>query len=147
MKSLILMTILGLSSNVFSAEYLVKLTRASGFSPIARSSQLIISEDGKITSVVNVQSKITKSAVGTLSAKALANLKDTIERIADDAVLVDLDAKRPQCADAPGRRVEINKGGKTLIVSAVRNCHKYEVAGADANNLSKLAESLDSIAH
>lgn len=147
MKAIFLMTILSLSSNAFSAEFLVKLTRASGFSPIARSSQLIISEEGKITSVVNVQSKITKSAVGTLSAKTLANLKDTIERVADDAVLVDLDAKRPQCADAPGRRVEINKGGKTLIVSAVRNCHKYEVAGADASNLSKLAESLDSIAH
>ena len=101
-----------LSSQAMSAGVLLKLSRGSGFSPFPRSTSLVITDTGEVFKQISERRLVRKVAVAQLSPVALSTLKEKIETIADDAVLINIDAKRPRCMDAPSTSLKVNKGGK-----------------------------------
>lgn len=142
MKSFLVLAAILLSSEAMSSEVLLKLSRGSGFSPIPTRTVVTISENGQIVVAKTVRNTTTKEVLGKLSVKAVESLKDKIEEIADDAVLVDLDAKKPRCMDAPSTEIAVTKGSKEIVIAAKRSCHRFEVEAYEASNLSKLIESV-----
>jgi hypothetical protein len=136
-----LIALLALSSQAFSAEYLLKMTKGGGFAPIAMSKEVVVTEAGKIVATERRGTQITKTVIGSLSAAGLQILKDKIEEVPDTTKVVDLEPNRPGCMDAPSTRISINKGGKDIEIAAVRACKKFAAAGSFTAELTKVAES------
>lgn len=136
-----LISLLALSTQAFSAEYLVKYVRGGGFAPVAMNLEVSVLENGKVVAVNKRGTVVSKTLVATLSPAGLQNLKDKIEQVPDNTKLVDLDPNRGRCMDAPSTRVTINKGGKEIAVSSVVNCKRFAAQDSYAVELSKLAES------
>lgn len=140
MKSLIVFAAIAMSSQAMSAEVLLKYTKGSGFGPFPMSSTVEVKDNGEITRTSKFQNKTEKSVVGKLTASTIQNIKDKIETIADDAKLVDLDAKKPRCMDAPSTRISVIKGGKEIQIAGVSNCHRLAVQESTAEALAKAVE-------
>lgn len=137
-----LIALLALSSQAFSAEFLVKFRQGGGFAPVAMSRELLVLETGKVVSVVTRGTSVTKTTLATLSATGLQNLKDKIEQLDDNTKLVDPNPSHPGCMDAPSSSTIVNKGGKEIKVGARINCKNYKAEGAYANELAQFADSL-----
>jgi hypothetical protein len=146
MKLFILLSVITLSTQVMSAEVLLKLQRGSGFGPVVSHSSLTITEDGQVTKMISQAGSVRKVSIGKLSANVVANLKDKIETIADNGKLINLDAQRPRCMDAPSTSLTVNKGGKEITISAWRMCQRFETKDLETKSLKSLAESFDYIA-
>ncbi len=142
MKSLIVLAAIAMSSQAMSAEVLLKHTKGSGFGPFPMSTTVEVKDNGEITRTSKFQNKTEKSVVGKLSASTVQVIKDRIEMISDEAKLIDLDAKKPRCMDAPSSRVSVNKGGKEIQIAGVSNCHRLAVQESTAEALTKLVEGL-----
>lgn len=142
MKSLMVLAAIAMSSQAMSAEVLLKHTKGSGFGPFPTLITLEVKDNGEITRTSKVQNKIEKSVVGKLSASTVQVIKDRIEMISDEAKLIDLDAKKPRCMDAPSSRVSVNKGGKEIQIAGVSNCHRLAVKESTAEALAKVVEGL-----
>lgn len=143
MKTSLFILIAAISSQTFAAEKLITLTRGSGFSPVPRSIELSIEDNGKIISKTTTRGTSSSLLLGTLSKTAVANLKDRIELIDDNAVATNLDANRPRCMDAPSTRVVVNKGGKEIRISAKVSCQRFEVEGT--SDLTSLITGLETL--
>ncbi|MDD4975982.1 MAG: hypothetical protein PHY93_16615 [Bacteriovorax sp.] len=110
MKNLVILSIMALSLSAGAAD-LLTLKENSGFSPAAYSRQVSVNETGKIVRVKRVGGAATREVLGQLSANSVQSLKDQIEKIADNAKLVD--------SNAPSSSVSVNKGGdKTILILA-----------------------------
>ncbi len=141
MKSLLVLATVLVSSQAMSAEVLLKFTKGSGFGPFPMSTTVEVKDNGEITRTSKFQNKTEKSVTGKLSASTVQVIKDRIEMIADDAKLVDLDAKKPRCMDAPSSRTSVNKGGKEIQIAGVSNCHRLAVEGSPAEALANVVEA------
>ncbi len=146
MKSLIILSAMVISTQVMSAEALLKFNQNSGFGPIVSNSSLIVFEDGQVTKMISQARAVRRVTIGKLSANAVANLKDKIETIADAGKLINLDAKKPRCMDAPSTSLTVIKGGKEIKIAAWMSCQRYETQDGETSNLKSLAESFDYIA-
>src|SRR4051812_1642139 len=110
MKSLLILAALAVSSSAFSSEALLKLTRHSGFAPRPFSSTLSVYETGKVELVVTRgNNDITKTEMQDLSPNTIQAIKDNIEAVKVKTPLIDLEAKKPKCLDAPSSEVKITK--------------------------------------
>ena len=145
MKSLFVLAAIVMSSQAMSAETLLKYTKGSGFGPFPMSTTVEVKDNGEISRTHRFQNKIEKSVTGKLSAATVQIIKDRIETITDEAKLVDLDAKKPRCMDAPSTRIAVNKGGKEIQISGFSNCHRLAVQESAAEALTKVAESFEYI--
>lgn len=143
MKNIFMATLLVLSTNAFSAEFLIKLSRIPGFSPNPTASDLTINDRGQITYRIANNKGTTTTKLGVLSDAALTKLKDKIELIADNAKLENLDANRPRCMDAPSTRILVNKGGKEITISSKVACRRSAVSGTE--ELANLVVSLETL--
>ncbi len=146
MKFFILLSAITLSAQVMSAEVLLKYNQGSGFGPFVSSSSLTITEDGQVTKMISQARAVRRINIGKLSANVVANLKDKIETIADNGKLINLDAQRPGCMDAPSTSLIVNKGGKEITIAAWRNCQRHQTKDLEVKSLTSLAESFDYIA-
>jgi hypothetical protein len=144
MKILIILSVMALSLSAGAAD-LLTLTQGSGFSPIPSSSQVSVSENGKIIRFKRVRAAVTKETLGQLSATTVQSLKDKIEGIDDNAKLVDPNPKAPKCMDAPSSSITINKGGKEITISARSSCHTSTVEATNAYSLISIIEGLSSL--
>lgn len=146
MKILLALSIITLSLSVSAADVaLITLKKGSGFSPRPQSYQLTISETGAITKTSQSTSGTTKESLGKLSAKAILSIKDKIETISDDAKPVDPNPKAPKCMDAPSTSININKGGKEIVIFKRVACHTSVVNEGEANTLVELMTALQSL--
>lgn len=143
MKLFFVLSFVVLSSQAMSAEVLLKLSRGSGFSPFPRSTSLVITDSGEVFKHISERRLVRKVAVAQLSPVALSTLKEKIESIADDAVLINIDAKRPPCMDAPSTSLKVNKGGKEIEIAAVRSCQRHQSEDLETEDLLALAQSFD----
>jgi len=146
MKLLILLSTIALSSEVMSAEFLLKFTQGSGFGPFVSRSDLTVAEDGTISKFISQARSVKMVKVGKLSSTAVATLKDKIETIADNGKLINLDAQKPGCMDAPSTSLIVNKGGKEITIAAWRNCQRFQTNDLETKSLSSLAQSFDYLA-
>jgi hypothetical protein len=144
MKLIALFSLMTLSTFA-SADVLVKYTSGSGFSPVPSSVSVEISDNGKVVATTFKGQSKEKSTIATLSATAVQSLKDKIESFEDNSKLIDLDAKKPRCMDAPSSTVSINKGGKSIDISARSACHTFKVENAYTDNLTNLIQSLGTL--
>ncbi len=140
MKAVLLASLLTISSQAFSAEILLKITTGSGFSPVPRSTSLVITEDGKVTQYETERKLVTKTEIAKLSTGAVENLVSKIETVQDDVKLVDIDAKKPRCMDAPSTSLVLNKGGKSIEVYAVRSCHRFFATSPEVERIVNLVK-------
>lgn len=143
MKSLLIIAALTLSSQVMSSEVLVKLHRGGGYSPLITSIVVEISEKGEITRTRTVKTTPVKKVIGKISANALQVLKDRIEIVDDNVKLIDFDAKKPRCMDAPSSSITINKGGKEIKIGGKSGCHKLGTEDYSANDIANLIQSVE----
>lgn len=139
MKSLLIMTALtiSISANATSTA-LVTLKMNSGFSPRPQSVQLTISDDGSVVKTIHTQREVTKETFAKLSANSISSIKDKIEKIDDNAKLIDPNPKAPKCTDAPSSSVAVNKGGKEITVKTRASCHTSQVESLEAEQLIDL---------
>lgn len=143
MKSIFVLAAIVMSSQAMSSEVLLKYTKGSGFGPFPSTKTLEVKDNGEITRTNKFQNKIEKTQVGKLSAATVQVIKDRIENVSDNAKLVDLDANKPRCMDAPSTRISVNKGGKEIQISGYSNCHRLEVQETVATEISKLVAALE----
>lgn len=146
MKTFILFSAIVLSSQAMSSEVLLNFTRGSGFGPTVSRSSLVVTSDGEVTKKFTQLRLVRSNKIGKLTANAVANLKDKIETIADEGKLINLDAKRPQCADAPSSSLIVNKGGKEIVIAARRACQNHETKDLETKALLNLVQSFEYIA-
>lgn len=143
MKNLLVLSALVLSTNSFASDYLLKYNVGSGFSPIPMSSETKVLEDGKVVRTVYQGTKTTTKLAKTLSPNTIQAIKDNIEALKANAKLVDLDANKPRCMDAPSRSITANKEGKEIRVYSVSTCHKSVVKSKAAENLIQAMETIN----
>lgn len=141
-----LIALLALSTQAFSAEYLVKYVRGGGFAPVAMNLEVSVLENGKVVAVNTRGTVASKTIVATLSPAGLQNLKDQIEQLADNTKLIDQNPSHPGCMDAPSSSTVVNKGGKIIKVAARINCKNFKADGSNAQELAQFADSLVFIA-
>lgn len=141
MKFLIASSFLASSLSVNAAD-LLTYTQHSGFSPVAFSVKVAVSEEGKITRVRTQGTKVTKENLGVLSSTAVQSLKDKVGAIDDDAKLVDSNPSAPKCMDAPSSSISVNKSGKVITLKSNALCHTSVVKSIPANDLNNVMEGL-----
>ena len=146
MKNLLVLSVmfLGLSANAGNAP-LLTLKSHSGFSPRPSSSQITIFENGKIVRVIQAMREVTRETLGKLSVNSVSSIKEKIETISDNAVLVDLYPEAPKCMDAPSSSVAVNKNGKEITLKERASCHTYEVQDGEAHNLVELVTAFGAL--
>lgn len=103
MKSILIAATFVLSTSAFSGEFLLKLTRHSGFSPIPFSSVTSVLETGKVEVLTTRGTVAKKTVLTTVSPNVVQEIKDNIEALNAKDALVDLDANKPKCMDAPSQ--------------------------------------------
>lgn len=143
MKSIVLMATLVLSANAFSGEALIKFTRGSGFAPIPFSSVLSVYETGKVEIVTTRGTTKTKTQLEDLSPNTVQEIKDNIEAVKVKDVIVDLDANKPRCMDAPSSRIIISKNKKEVMIASFASCHRNQMQSKAATVLIKKTLEID----
>ncbi len=143
MKSIVLMATLVLSANAFSGEALIKFTRGSGFAPIPYSSVLSVYETGKVEVVTTRGTTKTKTQLEDLSPNTVQEIKDNIEAVKAKDVIVDLDANKPRCMDAPSSRIIITKNKKEVMIASFASCHRNQMQSKAATALIKKTLEID----
>lgn len=144
MKSLLIVATLALSANAFSSEALIKLSRNSGFSPLPSSSVLSVFETGKVQLVSNHGSAVTKSQLKDISPNTVQAIKDNVEAINAKAEVIDLDANKPRCMDAPSSEITVKKNGKDVTIATFYSCHRAQMKSKAATDIIKLIQDIDS---
>jgi hypothetical protein len=143
MKSFLILFSIVLSSQAMSSEVLLKLSKGSGFGPIPRSSTLIVTELGQVTLLSSERRLVRKTEIAKLSKEAIESLKEKIETIDDAGILKNLDEKKPRCMDAPSTNLTVNKGGKEIVISAIRSCQRFQTSDLETNALTSLMQSFN----
>lgn len=141
MKSILVLATIVMSSQAMSAEVLLNYTKGSGFSPVPTSTNVVVKGNGEIVRTSKMGNKVEKTVVGKLSTATVQIIKDRIEMISDDAKLIDLDANKPRCMDAPSSTIYANKGGKEIQIARISGCHRFAVKESAAEALTKVVDS------
>lgn len=144
MKSLVTLALVLLSTNVFSSDVLLKLNRHSGFSPVPFSSVLSIRETGKVDLLTTRGTVSKKTKLETLSPNTIQEIKDNIEKLNAKDALVDLDANKPRCMDAPSQVYTAIKDGKEIEIGRNFSCHRVVMKSKAAAALVKTIQEIDS---
>lgn len=146
MKNLLILTALALSFSASAADTtLLMLKRSSGFSPRPQAIHITISENGSIVRTVSTMREVTKETLGKLSVNAINSIKDKIETIDDNAVLVNPNPKAPKCMDAPSTTVAVNKGGKQITLKLRASCQTSTVDSVGADQLINLITAFETL--
>jgi hypothetical protein len=138
MKSLLIISAIAMSFNSFAGEYLLKETFGSGFSPVPMGRVTSILETGKVTEVKTVKGKKSAVVLKVLSPNTIQEIKDAIDDLKSTDTLVDLDANKPRCMDAPSTTLTVLKGKKEIVISARHSCHTEVVKSKAAEKLISL---------
>lgn len=141
MKFISLLSILVISTSAMSSELLLRYRTGSGFSPVPRSSTIQITDDGKVTLLETERKLSHKTEIATLTESSLENLKAKIETIDNSTTLIDIDASKPRCMDAPSSSLIVAKGGLEVEIYAKRSCHRYFAKDAEVEKLVNLVFS------
>jgi len=144
MKSLLILATVAFSASAFSSEALIKFTRGSGFAPIPYSSVLSVYETGKVEVVVTRGVKTTKTQLEDLSPNTIQEIKDNIDAVKAQDAIVDLDANKPRCMDAPSSRILITKNKKEVMIASFASCHRNQMQSKAATALIKKTLEIDS---
>lgn len=143
MKSILILAAL-VSTSAFSSEALLKLSRHSGFSPRPYSSVLSVYETGKVDLVITRgNNDITTSELKDLSPNTIQKIKDSIEAINVKSPLVDKEANKPKCMDAPSSNVTVLKNKKEVTIGYYASCHRSEMQTKAAASLIKTIQTID----
>lgn len=146
MKNLLIISALALSFSATAASTnLITLKKSSGFSPRPQSVQIVISDNGTIVRTISTTKDVTKETLGKLSVNVVSAIKDKIESIDDNAVLVNPNPKAPKCMDAPSSSVSVNKGGKEITIKRRASCHTSTVESYQADNLINLISAFETL--
>lgn len=144
MKSLIVLATLALSASAFSSEALLTLTRHSGFSPIPFSSVLSVYETGKVD-LVTTRGVVKKGTnLNAVSPNTVQDIRDNIDAVNAKDALVDLDANKPRCMDAPSQVYTIKKNNKEIEIGRNFSCHRVQMKSKAAAALIKTIQDIDS---
>jgi hypothetical protein len=144
MKSLLLVATLTLSFNAFSSDSLIKLSKNSGFSPVPSSSVLSITETGKASLVSYRGTAVIKTELKDLSPNDIQTIKDNVDTLNAKDKLVDPEAKKPKCTDAPSWQVSVTKNEKDVTIAYNNSCHTTKMKSKAATNLINLILTIDS---
>jgi hypothetical protein len=142
MKSIILAATLAISTGAFAGGTLVKMKNHSGFGPKVYSSEISINENGKIVQVMNRGNEVETTELKTVSPNTIQSIKDDIESINAKDKLIDRDAGKPRCMDAPSSSISIIKNRKEVDVREKSLCHTFEMKSKAAQHLLSTVEKL-----
>ena len=145
MKLLTFISLLSLSANSFAADYLLKFNYGSGFSPVKIGTELTVSETGKVVKTKWYGNTKETKLVKTLSPNTIQAIKDDITSIKSNAKLVDLDANKPRCMDAPSKTYRLMKEDKEVVFALYSGCHKSLIKSKAAEKLVQVIDALNSI--
>lgn len=145
MKSLVMVSLLTLSANTFAADYLLKFNYGSGFSPVKIGTELTVSETGKVVKTKWYGNTKETKLIKTLSPNTIQAIKDDISAIKSTAKLVDLDANKPRCMDAPSKTYRMMKEDKEVVFSLYSSCHKSIIKSKAAERLVQVVDTLNAI--
>lgn len=145
MKLLAMISLLALSSNTFAADYLLKMNYGSGFSPVKIGTELIVSETGKVVKTKWYGNTKETKLIKTLSPNTIQAIKDDISTIRSNAKLIDLDANKPRCMDAPSKTYRLMKEDKEVVFALYSGCHKSFVKSKAAERLVQVIDTLNEI--
>lgn len=123
----------------FSADVIVQYKMSGGF--VQNPSLLTVSLLSDGTIVKEIQSpqssvKLSKEIVAKISGSALLNVQREINRIPYKTPLVDLDAKKPKCLDAPTSQIAIVNNGQSLVTYLRSSCHTSSLQYGIADSLN-----------
>ncbi|MEQ1878652.1 MAG: hypothetical protein ABL958_18560 [Bdellovibrionia bacterium] len=138
--------LLTISFNAQAAEtYVARLVNHAGFSPRPQTITAEIARNGVVT--YKVEDLRARTAVTTTVAHIMPDQVKKLLAAAsrlDKDMVIDLDAAKPICMDAPSRRLTVlDKTGQPFEIAGWRGCHRFEIPdNADSALIANVLGSL-----
>ena len=140
MKAVLLISLLVINGPATSSEVILNLTSKSNFLLNPSTKSLVVTNDGNVTGYETENKFVKKTKIAKLSVDAVENLLMRVESIQEDSKLIDIDAKKPRCMDAPSNSLVVNKGGRLIEVYAIRSCHRFFAITPEVDRIVNLVK-------
>jgi hypothetical protein len=144
MKFVLSFLVCALSLPAFATDVLISFGEHDGFIRHPLIKALTISTDGSVVVEVREVSGgvIRNELTIQLAPTALQKLKRLIDGLPPEAKLVDLDANKPRCMDAPSQQIAVYTQGQQRVTYFWASCHASALENNAADELNSLVKSL-----
>lgn len=142
MKSMIALGLLVTLTSANASEFLLKKAVRPGFMPNPTYTETTITESGKVKLLTQTHSTKSLKTVKEISPNQVQKIKDLIDAVNPKLKVIDLDANKPRCMDAPSRTYSITKNDKEVVIGGWSGCHRSQMNSKAAQELIKIISEI-----
>ncbi len=142
MKSIIALSMLFSLASINASEFLLKKAVRPGFMPNPTYTETTILETGKVKLLTRTHAKQSLKTIKEISPNEVQKIKDLIAKVNPKAKVVDLDANKPRCMDAPSKTYSITKDDQEVVIGGWSSCHRSQMNSKAAQELIKIISEI-----